>query len=558
LPDFLFPSGPTTAGNDGVLLHDELIKCLLYADDLVLFSTSAEGLQRQLDRLHDYCRTWLLTVNVTKTECMFVKHGKRASTPLPPLLYDGAPLNYVRTFKYVGVFFSDDGSFRAHEAGVIERSTRAMFACMSRVGRLSKNCPLYIKALLFKAYVLPVMTYGCEVIPYTKATIKTLDDLCLRYCRWAIGLPKFSNRVHTLRECGMRYLSYIINAARANYYLLLQARPASHLSTYALLHIISSPSRNGMRARWLVPLHAVLSKWSICFATGMPSPAFSDVYMKYKTKLASIIKSCADAEWEVEVIGQASLDIHTDVAVAADPLLGLLNDSNLLLTSGHAHNVMRSPSCVTYPLMVKASRVCSTRCVAPYGNACLSPRASRALALFRFGCAPLRRNIAFGTNVVMRVCPFCDVHYGARLIEDEYHVCFECPLYAQPRYLMFYNLFNSRFSFCNVDVQPLNLLASLLSADNPQHARTVGKFLCDCLAMRALARCDASEGCGLMASKWVAHVSSSDKLRLQTFISDAVNKFYVPVKELLSSCFNVTLPVPAPLSSFIAPSTAGT
>ena len=201
-----------------------LIRCLLYADDLVLFSTSAQGLQYQLDRLHEYCRTWLLTVNVAKTNCMFVKQNKRTSTPPPTLFYAGEPLCYVRTFKYVGATFSDDGSFRPHEANVIERSTRAMFTCMSRVGRLSKNCPLYIKALLFKAYVLPVMTYGCEAIPYTKATLKAIDDICLRYCRWALGLPRFSNRVLTLRECGMRCVVHVVNASQANYYLQLQAR----------------------------------------------------------------------------------------------------------------------------------------------------------------------------------------------------------------------------------------------------------------------------------------------------------------------------------------------
>ena len=101
LPDFLFPNGASSVECDGVFLSESLVKCLLYADDLVLFSTTAEGLQRQLDRLHEYCRTWLLTVNVSKTECMFVKQHKDTSITPPVLTYGGCALSYVRTFKYM-------------------------------------------------------------------------------------------------------------------------------------------------------------------------------------------------------------------------------------------------------------------------------------------------------------------------------------------------------------------------------------------------------------------------------------------------------------------------
>ncbi len=39
---------------DEVYFNHALIRCILYADDLVLFSFSTEGLQRQLDRLLSY------------------------------------------------------------------------------------------------------------------------------------------------------------------------------------------------------------------------------------------------------------------------------------------------------------------------------------------------------------------------------------------------------------------------------------------------------------------------------------------------------------------------
>ncbi len=42
----------------GIALHDSEVKCLLYADDLVLMSPKAEGLQHSLTLLEQYCESW--------------------------------------------------------------------------------------------------------------------------------------------------------------------------------------------------------------------------------------------------------------------------------------------------------------------------------------------------------------------------------------------------------------------------------------------------------------------------------------------------------------------
>ena len=51
-------------------LLDLEIKCLLFADDLVLLSPTKEGLQQHLDLLHRFCQAWAMTVNLSKTKIM--------------------------------------------------------------------------------------------------------------------------------------------------------------------------------------------------------------------------------------------------------------------------------------------------------------------------------------------------------------------------------------------------------------------------------------------------------------------------------------------------------
>ncbi len=62
----------------GLTLHDSEIKCLLYADDLVLLSPTQHGLQQNLDLLEQYCQTWALTVNLKKTNIMIFKKRSRS------------------------------------------------------------------------------------------------------------------------------------------------------------------------------------------------------------------------------------------------------------------------------------------------------------------------------------------------------------------------------------------------------------------------------------------------------------------------------------------------
>ena len=61
----------------GSKINNEKINCLLYADDLVLFSETSNGLQDLLKSLDIYAKDNELTVNTSKTKIMiFNNNGK--------------------------------------------------------------------------------------------------------------------------------------------------------------------------------------------------------------------------------------------------------------------------------------------------------------------------------------------------------------------------------------------------------------------------------------------------------------------------------------------------
>ena len=53
---------------------------LIYADDTVFFSETPEGMQNALNSVDDYCNTWHLCINVSKTKVViFSKRNNRSN-----------------------------------------------------------------------------------------------------------------------------------------------------------------------------------------------------------------------------------------------------------------------------------------------------------------------------------------------------------------------------------------------------------------------------------------------------------------------------------------------
>ena len=72
---FLFRKYMANLGNYlrqefGVVMGDNILAHLLWADDLILFSDTPEGLQKRLDGLMRFCSKNQMIVNELKTKCM--------------------------------------------------------------------------------------------------------------------------------------------------------------------------------------------------------------------------------------------------------------------------------------------------------------------------------------------------------------------------------------------------------------------------------------------------------------------------------------------------------
>ena len=83
------------------------ISRLLFADDLVLLSSTDSGLQRALNSFEDACNTAGMKISTAKTEVGLIHLSRNPDQCV--LQVNGATLKQVEKFKYLGVSFTSDG-----------------------------------------------------------------------------------------------------------------------------------------------------------------------------------------------------------------------------------------------------------------------------------------------------------------------------------------------------------------------------------------------------------------------------------------------------------------
>ena len=82
-------------------INGRQICCLLYADDIVFFSNTADKLQALLDTVHNWFLKWKMKLNYNKSNVMHFRTSRRSRT-MVPFNFGTTALTTVSTYKYLG------------------------------------------------------------------------------------------------------------------------------------------------------------------------------------------------------------------------------------------------------------------------------------------------------------------------------------------------------------------------------------------------------------------------------------------------------------------------
>ena len=138
------------------------LNCILCADDLVLFSHTAEGLQTVLNTLSQFCYYWMQTINLKKTKVVIFQKKSRKSTLDKQHIYiNREKIEFTNIYTYLGVILSSNGKFWENKINLKEKTRRSIFATRHYLDY--PKLPINIVNKILDSLFLPILTYGSEV-----------------------------------------------------------------------------------------------------------------------------------------------------------------------------------------------------------------------------------------------------------------------------------------------------------------------------------------------------------------------------------------------------------
>jgi len=212
---------------------------LLFADDIVLLSDTARGLQHQINILNNVCRSLCLNINKEKTKIIVFRKGGFLNKNEKWNL-DGCGLEVVNEYNYLGFVFTTKMSL---EKGVGALAVKGRRACINSVRNISKLFDIS-KSCFFKIFdtqVQPVLLYSAEVWGLRRIdSVEKVHTLaCKRFLKVHMKVP---NKL-VYGETG-RFPLYVNSSVRCiKYWLKILKMDASRLPHQAYTMLVNLDNR---------------------------------------------------------------------------------------------------------------------------------------------------------------------------------------------------------------------------------------------------------------------------------------------------------------------------
>lgn len=197
------------------------ISCLMFADDILLLSESAEGLQNALNKVAEYCRKWQLSVNTKKTK-IIVFQKKNIPYTKSDFFLNGCKLEKVLKYKYLGNLIEASGKFHSTHVELSKKGSKVLFSMFKSLNP-SDNIPLNIHKKLFDSLVKPILMYNSEIwyMDFYEKIIKKqlranksntnfdilalldssfVEKVNLKFCKFVLGISKKSVNIAARAE----------------------------------------------------------------------------------------------------------------------------------------------------------------------------------------------------------------------------------------------------------------------------------------------------------------------------------------------------------------------
>lgn len=385
----------------------------LFADDLALMDSTIGGLQRKLNLLSDYCTKWGLSINKLKTKIIRFKSGRIAHNEKWHI--DGQSIEIVDKFDYLGLTLASSMSWCHAIDSRIVKAKKAMFLTFSRMKQFGR-VPRKIMLKIFDTQIAPVLLYGCEL--WGLSDLTKVETVATKYYKILLSVPQNSSIDFARGELGRRSLKLSIYKRVLSYWFkLLTSDPNTSISNaYKTLYELAESNKEC----WALRVRQLL------FSTGFGEVWFNQGVGDVKVFMYLFNQRICDMEnqeWHDHVNHYGSLRSYRELKDL--PSLEQYLDVDL-----------------------------------PF-------KTIRLFTKLRGGFLPFEANAGRWIKPTVpydkRLCTLC----AMKVIENEAHVLFDCPVWALYRR----QLQNSHAVFRS------NSFKEVCSINNPSEIQVLVKFL---------------------------------------------------------------------------------
>ncbi len=170
----------------------------LYADDLILMSTSPEGFQRQLDALASFCEQRQLTVNLSKTKVVIFEARKSDCKQFD---FSGTTVERHDEYRYLGFVFHATKNMAYGVEYLVAAAKKAVHGMRRRCISLHLSDAATI-CKLFDILVLPISSYSREVWAVNPKVGAKAELVYRQFLKELLGVRKSTTTQIGLAEFG--------------------------------------------------------------------------------------------------------------------------------------------------------------------------------------------------------------------------------------------------------------------------------------------------------------------------------------------------------------------
>ena len=221
----------------GVCVGDTIVSHLLWADDLILFSDSLSGIQKQLDGLFDFCSKNRMIVNELKTKIMVFGKGEKGD-----IKFNGKPLEWVDQYKYLGNIINSTKTvngdlFKKNANFLSDKARKAIFAFFRKTKSYG-TLPPDILVQAYKVLIQPILLYGSDIWGLSKVMCDSIDKVCLFFIRCVLRVKISTSKLMCYGELGITPPSILAKNNCLSFHLRLRQLCPSNLENIALLDLL--------------------------------------------------------------------------------------------------------------------------------------------------------------------------------------------------------------------------------------------------------------------------------------------------------------------------------